>query len=113
MLKDQLLKQIWNSTKSGIYFKASSHGSPIGLDEIKLVRKVLDWKHKPFEIPKSILNEWRKIGNKGAKLDSAWSKIYKRKKNLVDKVFKNNFSKALKSEKQNSLREIIFKYFIY
>ena len=53
---------------------------PIGLDEIKLVRKVLDWKHKPFEIPKNILNEWRKIGNKGAKLDSAWSKIYKRKK---------------------------------
>jgi len=88
--------------KSG---KASSHGSPIGLDEIKLVRKALDWKHKPFEIPKSILNEWRKIGNKGAKLNSAWNKIYKRKKNLVDKVFKNNFSKALKSEKQNSLRE--------
>ena len=38
--------------KSG---KASSHGSPIGLDEIRLVRKVLDWKHKPFEIPKNIL----------------------------------------------------------
>jgi transketolase len=42
--------------KSG---KASSHGSPIGLDEIKLVRKSLDWKYKPFEIPKSILNEWK------------------------------------------------------
>ena len=88
--------------KSG---KASSHGSPIGADEIKLVRKVLDWKHKPFEIPKNILNEWKKIGNKGAKLDSAWSKIYKGKKQLVDRVFKNNFSKALKSEKQNSINE--------
>ena len=52
--------------KSG---KASSHGSPLGLDEIKLVRKILNWKHKPFEIPKNILNEWRKIGNKGAKLE--------------------------------------------
>jgi len=88
--------------KSG---KASSHGSPIGLDEIELVRMSLGWKYKPFEIPKSILNEWRKIGNKGAKLDSTWNKIYKRKKNLVDKVFKNNFSKALKNEKQNSLKE--------
>ena len=47
-----------------------------------LVRKVLDWKHKPFEIPKNILNEWRKIGNKGAKLDSIWNKIYKRKKQI-------------------------------
>ena len=75
------------------------------LDEIKLVRKVLDWKHKPFEIPKNILNEWRKIGNKGAKLDSTWNKVYKRKKQVIDKVFKNNFSKTLKSEKQNSIKE--------
>ena len=50
--------------KSG---KASSHGSPLGLDEIKLVRKALDWEHKPFDIPKNILNEWRKIGSKGEK----------------------------------------------
>jgi transketolase len=89
--------------KSG---KASSHGSPLGPDEIKLVRKVLDWKHKPFEISKNILNEWRKIGNKGIKLESNWSKIYKRKKQALDKVLKNNFSKALKSEKQNSAKEI-------
>ena len=88
--------------KSG---KASSHGSPLGVDEIKLVRKVLDWKHKPFEVPKNILNEWKKIGNKGVKLDSIWSKIYKIKKKNIDKILKNNFSKALKSEKQNSIKE--------
>ena len=51
------------------------------------------------------MNEWKKIGNKGAKLEFAWSKVYKRKKQVVDKVFKNNFSKALKSEKQNSIKE--------
>jgi transketolase len=89
--------------KSG---KASSHGSPIGIDEIKLVRKVLDWKYKPFEIPRNILNEWKKIGNKGIKLESSWNKIYKKKKKVVDKVLKNNFSKAIKSEKQNSIKEI-------
>ena len=88
--------------KSG---KASSHGSPIGTDEIKLVRKVLGWKFKPFEIPKNILKEWKKIGYKGAKLESRWNKIYKRKKLTVDKVFKNNFSKAIKSEKHNSIKE--------
>tara|TARA_B100000959_G_scaffold11724_1_gene11727 strand:- start:219 stop:674 length:456 start_codon:yes stop_codon:yes gene_type:complete len=51
--------------KSG---KASSHGGPLGEDEVKLVRKKLNWKYKKFEIPKYILNEWRKIGNKGAKI---------------------------------------------
>ena len=47
--------------KSG---KASSHGSPLGMDEIKLVRRNLDWEHRPFDIPQKILNEWRKIGKK-------------------------------------------------
>jgi len=88
--------------KSG---KSSAHGSPIGLDEIRLVRKVLNWKYKPFEIPKNILSEWKKIGNKGVKLESSWNKFYKRKKYTVDRIFKNNFSKALESEKQNSIKE--------
>jgi len=88
--------------KSG---KSSSHGSPLGLEEIKLVRKVLDWKHKPFEIPKSILNEWKKIGKKGIKFETNWNKIYKRKRKTVDKLLKNNFHKALKSEKLNSIKE--------
>ncbi len=89
--------------KSG---KASSHGSPLGLDEIKLVRKALDWKYKPFEIPKNILNEWKKIGNKGVKVEAKWNKFYKRKKQIVDKVLKNNFNKAFKTEKQNSINEL-------
>jgi transketolase len=88
--------------KSG---KASSHGSPIGVDEIKLVRQVLNWKHEPFEIPESILNEWKKIGDKGIKLESSWQKIYKKKKQAVERVLKNNFHKALKTEKQNCIKE--------
>ena len=48
--------------KSG---KSSSHGSPLGLEEIKLVRDALNWNYKPFEIPDKILNEWKKIGKKG------------------------------------------------
>ena len=42
--------------------KASSHGSPLGEDEIKLVRKKLNWNYEPFVIPNQLLNEWRKIG---------------------------------------------------
>ena len=89
--------------KSG---KASSHGSPLGVDEIKLVRKQLNWKYKPFEIPNNILNEWKKIGNKGIKLEANWNKFYRRRKNNINKILKNNFSKALKSEKQNAVKEI-------
>jgi len=89
--------------KSG---KASSHGSPLGEDEIKLVRKELKWKHKQFEIPNNILSEWRKIGNKGAKIEKRWNRIYKRKKNKIDKILKNNFNKSIRTEKINAAKEI-------
>ena len=89
--------------KSG---KASSHGSPLGFDEIKLVRKALNWKHKPFQIPNKILNEWKKIGKKGQQIENKWNKIYKKKKKIIDKILKNDFTKVLKIEKQNALKEL-------
>jgi transketolase len=89
--------------KSG---KSSSHGSPLGLDEIKLVRDNLNWKHKPFEIPNKILNEWKKIGKKGQLTENKWNKIYKKRKSSIDKILKNNFTKVLKVEKQNAVKEL-------
>ena len=89
--------------KSG---KASSHGSPLGEGEIKLVRKALNWKFKPFEVPKNILKEWRKIGNKGAKLEIIWNKNFRKKKTQIKKSLKNNFSNAIIIEKKNAIKEI-------
>jgi len=89
--------------KSG---KSSSHGSPLGLDEIQLVREALNWNYKPFQIPSKILNEWKKIGKKGQLLENKWNKIYKKKKKKIDKVLKNNFTKVIKTEKQNAVKEL-------
>ena len=88
--------------KSG---KASSHGSPLGVDEIKLVRKALNWKTKPFDIPNKILNEWRKIGQRGEILEKKWNKALKRKKIKFNQTLKNNFTTALKKEKENAIKE--------
>ena len=88
--------------KSG---KASSHGSPLGVDEIKLVRKALNWKTKPFDIPNKILNEWRKIGQRGEILEKKWNKVLKRKKIKFNQTLKNNFATALKKEKENAIKE--------
>ncbi len=89
--------------KSG---KSSSHGSPLGLDEIKLVRNSLNWNYKPFEIPNKILNEWKKIGNKGKKLETNWNKIYKKKKIVIKNLQKNNFTKIFRTEKHNAINEL-------
>ena len=38
--------------------KESSHGSPLGADEVELARKELGWTHAPFEIPEEVYTEW-------------------------------------------------------
>ena len=89
--------------KSG---KASSHGSPLGDDEIKLVRKKLNWHYKPFDIPNDILKNWREIGNKGIKIEKRWIKIFKKRKNAIDNLVKNNFASSIKNEKKLAIKEI-------
>ncbi len=81
--------------KSG---KASAHGSPLGEDEIKLVRKKLNWKYEPFEIPKKILDDWRAIGDKATKKASLHQKNYQKKLSsmgwlgwTLSNNFNNNF----------------------
>ncbi len=88
--------------KSG---KASSHGSPLGEDEIKLVRKKLKWDYEPFKIPNELLVEWRKIGEKSKQKAKKHEIKYKKKfsnfkdlrslKNLIKKV-KNDYLKNSK-----------------
>ena len=88
--------------KSG---KASSHGSPLGNEEIKLVREELNWHHKPFKLPINILNAWKKIGEKGKKTEDRWNKIFRKKKNKINKLVKKNFSKSFKNEKEKAIKE--------
>ena len=85
---------------------ASAHGSPLGKNEIALVRKKLKWNNKPFEIPEKILSEWREIGNKGTKQEIIWDKKYKSKKIFIEKTFSNNFDKIFENEKKNIINTL-------
>ena len=96
--------------KSG---KSSAHGSPLGDEEINLVRKKLKWKHGPFEIPQEILNEWRAIGAKGAKERKRWQQKANNKINklsnsdskLFDKIFSTAKAAAIKDAKPTATRK--------
>jgi len=54
--------------------QASSHGAPLGDEEIAQTRKNLNWPYSSFEIPEEVENAWRRVGlMKSAKIE-AWRK---------------------------------------
>jgi len=86
--------------KSG---KASSHGAALGEEEVQLVRKKLNWKFEPFVIPKEILNEWRKIGEKGISQEKNWNTVYGKK----SKKIKDEFSRIINNKLPKDFDKII------
>ncbi|EJD6538030.1 transketolase [Providencia rettgeri] len=50
---------------------ASSHGAPLGNDEIALTRQQLGWEYPPFEIPEEIYQPWNAI-ERGAEQQLRW-----------------------------------------
>ena len=58
-------------TKAG---KSSSHGSPLGADEIKGAREKLGWSEAPFQIPADVLTQWRAAGQRSQGARKDWEK---------------------------------------
>lgn len=53
----------------------SCHGSPLGVDEIDLVRERLGWGAAPFEVPVDIAKAWD-AKDKGAHAEAQWQSIF-------------------------------------
>ena len=94
--------------KSG---KASSHGSPLGDEEIKLVRKKLKWNFKPFEIPQEILNEWREIGKKGELLEKKWEETINNKSSKIKDELEKNYVNSDLRNLESIIEKEKIKYF--
>ncbi|MEM7083548.1 MAG: transketolase [Pseudomonadota bacterium] len=55
--------------------KSSSHGSPLGDEEIALTREALDWPHGPFDIPEDIQAAWHAV-DQGEATESNWRREF-------------------------------------
>ena len=94
--------------KSG---KASSHGSPLGDEEIALVRKKLKWNNQPFEVPQEILDEWRNIGNKGEQLENKWIETVNKKNPKIKSKLNGANEKLNLNGLENLIRQEKDKHF--
>ena len=55
--------------------KESSHGAPLGEDEIKLAREQLGWTHDAFEVPKDIYAGWN-ASDAGQSRETQWRDLF-------------------------------------
>ena len=75
---------------------ASSHGSPLGKEEVELTRKNLNWNHEEFYIPDDLLSEWRGFANRNAEIKKNWEN--KNADFLNSSKFNNFFNENLDSD---------------
>jgi transketolase len=57
--------------------KESSHGSPLGKDEVAATRAALSWEHAPFEIPQNIREGWL-ADTAGTVREHHWNTVFDR-----------------------------------
>lgn len=84
--------------------KASSHGSPLGDDEVLLTKKNLGWTEEKFYIPEEAKQFFSSIKEKGKKLENDWAALfnkycekYPEEAKLFSSLMNNDFGDQWKS----------------
>ncbi|WP_028793953.1 transketolase [Thalassobaculum salexigens] len=85
-------------TKAG---KSSSHGSPLGAEEIAGTRAAINWPHGPFEIPDAVTELGLSLGDRGADAYDSWTA------HLAKSGKKDDFERALSGALPKELAEAI------
>lgn len=85
------------------------HGSPLGTDELTLMRKNLNWTAEPFSVPSDILKNWRDAGKRNNGLVKDWEARAKSKgKEFLDAIsgkLPKGWEKELNKLKQEAIKE--------
>lgn len=57
---------------------AKAHGEPLGASEVQATRDVLDWKWNEFEVPPSVLEDWRLVKTNGQEKETKWNALWEK-----------------------------------
>ncbi|MDD9901174.1 MAG: transketolase [Alphaproteobacteria bacterium] len=87
-------------TKAGT---ASSHGAPLGDDEIKGAREALGWTHAPFDVPDDVLAAWRDAGRQWQGERKNWQARH----DALDAAKRVAFDRALKGDVSSVVTDVI------
>ena len=82
---------------------AATHGSPLGVDEIKGAREALGWPHEPFVVPAAIQKAWAEAGARGSAERKAWEQRWAK----VDANLRARFAEPLSGDGRAALTAAI------
>jgi len=57
---------------------AEAHGAPLGAEEVKRTKEILDWPQEAFVVPDDALAHWREAVPRGARLEAEWQALFER-----------------------------------
>ncbi len=87
--------------------KESSHGSPLGEEEVKLTKNKLGWKEDSnFFVPKKVIEVFSKVQKDGAEKEKEWNELFKNYKSKYPdeaKLFENVTSGEFGNEWKSKL----------
>lgn len=91
----------------------STHGAPLGQDEILAAREWLGWSHGEFEVPDAVLKTWRTVGQQGRGHVEGWNvrmtglsdKKRAEYERVVNKELPKRLSAVIKNFKKNVTEE--------
>lgn len=56
--------------------KSASHGSPLGVSEVQLVRDFYNWTHEPFHVPDEVRAHFSQINEQGMQAEVEWNQLW-------------------------------------
>jgi transketolase len=84
------------------------HGSPLGSEELALMKEQLGWSYAPFEIPNEIIAAWRASGQKSAALYNNWQQKAEQNAEFMDYIndkLPENWDEQLNELKVKAIKE--------
>jgi len=85
---------------------SSTHGAPLGDDEIAAARDFLGWPHAPFVVPENILGAWRDAGRRNQNLSTQWKDDFA----ALDQPIQDDFNRRLNKDMPTDLTEAVNAY---
>lgn len=77
--------------------KASSHGEPLGAENVKAMKENLGWKQEDFYVPAQVYSNMDKYINAGVEKENSWNNLFERYKNEYQELAEE-YSKWMSGE---------------